>query len=533
MLTNNYEQEVIICDTPGFGDTRGSEIDISNAVALRKCVQKCAALKPVLVVSNQLGDRLQFLTQLARILNSLFTNFAQDVHLFSFVYTKFKSTSQIATLLEQTLKNIDQKIANNETVADGLRELVAEMLNQSSTSVLVDPINGDRNAFLDSLSDPEKVRFLTKPDDHISSSICDASKVKLDAQIDRLERAIERAVQVLDFDLVKYRFGQLNQIVTLIRQRDIRLKFNSIVTKLIVNFNKQVKDKLDRLESASAVVSDTDLSALIDLQASSQNLNSLFGNVDLTDDVKLTSSEEIIKRTCTVYDNVLNGLFVGLFGQQQAESMVRVLDSLKNYIHKHDGLNLDAKQYKLIYDTYVERAVNLGANIASRVEDLIRQGQPEVSESSVINSLSCELDSLKRMSAAFGNHPDVGDFNYGRSIESLHEAIRSESMAYDLLLNETDMDKLARDVNETLPNGLLKTTSKLKIILSSESLVKNHINKELVQQYQRDLNRKMLACFGQLVLVCQEQINRLKDISFLKDSISPLANLPGVNKAAK
>lgn len=49
------EMEVIICDSPGFGDTRGPEIEISNSITIHRAVNLCSGLKPVILISNQMG----------------------------------------------------------------------------------------------------------------------------------------------------------------------------------------------------------------------------------------------------------------------------------------------------------------------------------------------------------------------------------------------------------------------------------------------------------------------------------------------
>jgi hypothetical protein len=51
---------ITFCDSPGFGDSRGIEVDIANGVGIFKAVNKCESLRLVIVLSQRgLGDRLE------------------------------------------------------------------------------------------------------------------------------------------------------------------------------------------------------------------------------------------------------------------------------------------------------------------------------------------------------------------------------------------------------------------------------------------------------------------------------------------
>jgi energy-coupling factor transporter ATP-binding protein EcfA2 len=53
------EQPIMLCDSPGFGDTGGPEIDISNGIGVAAAMRGCRSVK-ILVVASKLGmgDRL-------------------------------------------------------------------------------------------------------------------------------------------------------------------------------------------------------------------------------------------------------------------------------------------------------------------------------------------------------------------------------------------------------------------------------------------------------------------------------------------
>ena len=42
---------VMICDSPGFGDTAGAEVDIANSIGIIEAIKLCKNVRPVILVS--------------------------------------------------------------------------------------------------------------------------------------------------------------------------------------------------------------------------------------------------------------------------------------------------------------------------------------------------------------------------------------------------------------------------------------------------------------------------------------------------
>ncbi|CAF3259094.1 unnamed protein product, partial [Rotaria sp. Silwood2] len=59
-INGSSKESVILCDSPGFEDTSGPEIDIANGLGIINVIKECASVKPVVVISyKSIGDRLQ------------------------------------------------------------------------------------------------------------------------------------------------------------------------------------------------------------------------------------------------------------------------------------------------------------------------------------------------------------------------------------------------------------------------------------------------------------------------------------------
>jgi len=57
LTINNKDSEIVIVDTPGLMDSRGCEVDTANILGIVKASFECESILPVLVLSDNIGDR--------------------------------------------------------------------------------------------------------------------------------------------------------------------------------------------------------------------------------------------------------------------------------------------------------------------------------------------------------------------------------------------------------------------------------------------------------------------------------------------
>ena len=46
------DSSIWVCDTPGFDDNNGPEVDISNGIGIYKCISGAASVRPVFLISR-------------------------------------------------------------------------------------------------------------------------------------------------------------------------------------------------------------------------------------------------------------------------------------------------------------------------------------------------------------------------------------------------------------------------------------------------------------------------------------------------
>ncbi|ETO02742.1 hypothetical protein RFI_34671, partial [Reticulomyxa filosa] len=83
---------VVLCDTPGFEDTNGPEVDVANGIGIIKALQTCKSVKPVVLI---------------RIIPSI----QNHLSAFAYVFTKFPDDQKesIHALVDDTYNNIQEE----------------------------------------------------------------------------------------------------------------------------------------------------------------------------------------------------------------------------------------------------------------------------------------------------------------------------------------------------------------------------------------------------------------------------------------
>ena len=53
---SGQQERITICDTPGFGDSKGNEQEISNGLGIVHALKGAASIKPVIVMDHRSMD---------------------------------------------------------------------------------------------------------------------------------------------------------------------------------------------------------------------------------------------------------------------------------------------------------------------------------------------------------------------------------------------------------------------------------------------------------------------------------------------
>ncbi|CAF4693110.1 unnamed protein product, partial [Rotaria sp. Silwood2] len=83
----------VLCDSPGFEDTSGPEVDIANGFGIVKAIKGSKIVKSVILISYRgMGDRLGGVKDLTRTLVGLIPGMEDHLNTFSYIFTKFPAS---------------------------------------------------------------------------------------------------------------------------------------------------------------------------------------------------------------------------------------------------------------------------------------------------------------------------------------------------------------------------------------------------------------------------------------------------------
>lgn len=116
ILSNFCEEDgIILCDAPGFGDTDGVEVDISNGIGIIRALQKCKSVKFIIVCSVQIGETGDNLQRIINTIGSMFCDIKAHLKSFSYVFTKWSDSQDIIEKIEAIHERVAFKVEQQNT----------------------------------------------------------------------------------------------------------------------------------------------------------------------------------------------------------------------------------------------------------------------------------------------------------------------------------------------------------------------------------------------------------------------------------
>ena len=120
------DANIVVCDTPGFGDTEGSDRDVANSIATSGTIRACASVRICVVVDQRLIENSRG-THLKTLL-SLCRRFVTDEHLDSVLMVFTHCVGKPAWRLQQQM--LDLQSADHIQQDRGLSRFMGHIIDQ-------------------------------------------------------------------------------------------------------------------------------------------------------------------------------------------------------------------------------------------------------------------------------------------------------------------------------------------------------------------------------------------------------------------
>lgn len=214
-----YEKkDVIICDTPGLGDTAGAEVDIANAISIIEAIRSCKSVKPVILVNYlDFGGRGDRIREIAHFFVHLIKNIEDHLSSFSYFFTKFPPGKNVHSELLNIKESMDR---TNESEDKSLEAFFMDMIEKTEDSPNCLDLFAEKPLRL--LKRLLNTASIQNPDKVFKFSITEKSRNTLNEQANQHKLSIIAATKRNDFLLIKFKLEQLKFLSEILKNAHIK-----------------------------------------------------------------------------------------------------------------------------------------------------------------------------------------------------------------------------------------------------------------------------------------------------------------------
>eukprot|EP00540_Astrosyne_radiata_P000297 CAMPEP_0116823504 /NCGR_PEP_ID=MMETSP0418-20121206/875_1 /TAXON_ID=1158023 /ORGANISM="Astrosyne radiata, Strain 13vi08-1A" /LENGTH=1063 /DNA_ID=CAMNT_0004451765 /DNA_START=1006 /DNA_END=4194 /DNA_ORIENTATION=- len=229
---NPTKSGVVYCDCPGFLDNRGSEINISNAVNIKRVLQQAKSVKILVLINYHAlrADRGRGLSDMLKICTQLFGSSAN------------LARSKDALLLGIT--QVPSEEADLSALQDWLVEDTPEIMHVLSERLfLYDPLDCQAGDYCDRgqcTTHLSALRGLTHAGRMFQTVLTESDECKLLEIVEKLGGSMRKSLEESDYKSAALRWSELQRL---------RVIDNAFVERMLGQSQLRLRDKFAQLSS--------------------------------------------------------------------------------------------------------------------------------------------------------------------------------------------------------------------------------------------------------------------------------------------
>jgi len=236
----NKNNSIILCDTPGFRDSNGSEVDMANGISIIKAIHLAKSVRPVILISEKgFGDRGIELKKYANNITSIIPNLKVIKDKINFIFTKFKKndSKKLYKIIENIDENLSKKESLNEHCKNFLYVLKMKLKNINSDFIL-DPLKDNHRDLLEHIQMTEPIQ---NPKEHFNYFISEDSINDINEQFRLDLKIIENCLKNNRFEIIKYKLNQMKFIYESTNNHKLKGLYDDISEKIKKHFEQIFK----------------------------------------------------------------------------------------------------------------------------------------------------------------------------------------------------------------------------------------------------------------------------------------------------
>jgi hypothetical protein len=208
ILFNN--RSVILCDSPGFDDTEGPEVDVSGSIGLIRAIKKAKAVKTVVIFSaRQIGTRSHYIKSLAEIMTNLIPSIQDHLPSITVAFTGIEGNlSEVHRMISDVLSNLTETEISNDSFVKFLEFLSKKSDPKKLNQILIiDPlVEEEREEVLERIISRESIMY---PDEIFRSTCTEKSKLAVRSQVQQIDKNIIQLLKKHDYPLIAHKLNEL------------------------------------------------------------------------------------------------------------------------------------------------------------------------------------------------------------------------------------------------------------------------------------------------------------------------------------
>jgi len=510
----NKNGDIIICDTPGFDDTSGPEVDVANGIGLIRAISKSKSVRPVILISAlSVGDRLQGLRSLTHILIGMLPSIGDHLESVSYVFVKY--TSEQRKNIHGNLKDLQKNLNEEERRDEAFCQLIEDMIQKTESDILYITLEGNEDKRKYLFRTLVKNEAISNPGDYFTSFVTEKSRGLIQQQANFHQNQIIKASKRNDYKLVEYKLNELKSLChTLETDEGVKGCYQESIQSLkeiIKSIYNNATINLGKCFDQENKLTQQDLQDYLDsyniLRSSSSVRDKHLGHEAISLDALLLFLNSHVKQLIT--------RTLQLDFQSESQILLKNLDKLKlisGFDSKFNAQN--SLEYKKIQEHFKgEFEKDIQKNKSLLKED-------RISESSKI------MDQIKDTSLHFTSHFDEVwlTSQYQQLIQDFNKYFEN-IISIDVILEK-------KNVNQKDIGMLISKMEKLEAIRNDISL-RSHIPIENIQEAYNKFIESILELFNSFVNEINNSMEQsdgdLKSIKSSIDQMSLLRQIPHID----
>ena len=294
------KNRVIFCDTPGFGDSRGIETDISNSFGLANAMKSAHRVRIVFVISKE--DVSLRMKQLKTLADNLYqylinyeskntndsdslekkeikqnddtysdnggqddalpveSNFSTKLSDICIIFTKFSSIKSIKELFnKKEIRKLEREYATKPKDAFYYLNKHIHKLAIDDGIILIDPVNGDHKNILSKMFSTGNGRWIETTHADFQACISPEIMLRIDKQVEEHCHYVESITNSADsigygvarinfdcFALVAQKLNELSELKDILRRNTIEPKLLGCINRITNQWNRICKSVIEK-----------------------------------------------------------------------------------------------------------------------------------------------------------------------------------------------------------------------------------------------------------------------------------------------